>query len=304
MRHVPATNNPIRKRNHGMSLRQDPPCEHFKKPIPATCPFVWTRAWNSSRDMSLQHDPSCEPTFTLPNESHTNPHGNVIRDVEARSRDTKMDQDFILWILASACCKTDALRVYASIEVGLMSSLVNLTSPQCMWRAMLKASNEAQLELRTKEALPFRGNAVVTRYRSSHKNNCLVSGTRMCLSDGHNTLIRQTPSVRGDIRGKQLDGVHISYSLLSTTYKQLSELQLQLTSVLPPNRHKVFTPKSDQCPLQPHHIDITSHSMKNLAFHLLLRWKMIILPILSLPHLIFQFKMLGECTFWTWEWEG
>ena len=67
MQHVLATlqkNKPIRKRNHDMSLRQDPPCEHFKKPIPATCPFVWTAHEILSRDMSLQHVPSCEPTLT------------------------------------------------------------------------------------------------------------------------------------------------------------------------------------------------------------------------------------------------
>ena len=64
MRHVPAENKPIRKRNHDKSLRQDPPCEHFKKPIPATCPFVWTAHEILPRDMSLQHVPSCEPTFT------------------------------------------------------------------------------------------------------------------------------------------------------------------------------------------------------------------------------------------------
>ena len=58
-------NKPIRKRNHDMSLRQDPPCEHFKKPIPATCPFVWTAHEILPRDMSLQHVPSCEPTFIL-----------------------------------------------------------------------------------------------------------------------------------------------------------------------------------------------------------------------------------------------
>ena len=38
--------------------------------------------------------------------------------------------------------------------------------------------------------------------------------------------------------------------------------------------------------------------MKNLAFHSLLRWKMIILPILTYT---FLFEMLGECTFWAWE---
>ena len=57
-------NKPIRKRNHDMSLRQDPPCEHFKTPIPATCPFVWTAHEILPRDMSLQHVPSCEPTLT------------------------------------------------------------------------------------------------------------------------------------------------------------------------------------------------------------------------------------------------
>ena len=56
-------NKPIRKRNHDMSLRQDPPCEHFKKPIPATCPCVWKTHEILPRDMSLQHVPSCEPTL-------------------------------------------------------------------------------------------------------------------------------------------------------------------------------------------------------------------------------------------------
>ena len=51
-----------------MSLRQDPPCEHFKKPIPATCPFVWTTHEILPRDMSLQHVPSCEPTLMKPRE--------------------------------------------------------------------------------------------------------------------------------------------------------------------------------------------------------------------------------------------
>ena len=42
--------------------------------------------------------------------------------------------------------------------------------------------------------------------------------------------------------------------------------------------------------------NITSHSVKNVAFHSLLRWKMIILPIptASLIH-------GEECTLWTWE---
>ena len=51
--------------------------------------------------------------------------------------------------------------------------------------------------------------------------------------------------------------------------------------------------------------NITSHSMKNLAFHSsLIMWKMIILPILATSLTHFLFKMLGECTFWTWEWKG
>ena len=45
--------------------------------------------------------------------------------------------------------------------------------------------------------------------------------------------------------------------------------------------------------------NITSHSMKNLAFHHLLRWKMIILPIPT----TFLFKRLGECTFLNVEWK-
>ena len=43
----------------------------------------------------------------------------------------------------------------------------------------------------------------------------------------------------------------------------------------------------------------TWHNMRNLAFHSLLRWKMIILPILTTSVLIFLLRRLGECTFWT-----
>ena len=50
--------------------------------------------------------------------------------------------------------------------------------------------------------------------------------------------------------------------------------------------------------------NITSHSMENVAFHSLLRWKMIILPILTTSLMHFLLGRLGECTFWTWEWKG
>ena len=42
--------------------------------------------------------------------------------------------------------------------------------------------------------------------------------------------------------------------------------------------------------------NITSHSMKDLAFHSWLRWKMIILPILTTSLIHFLLKRLGECT--------
>ena len=42
---------------------------------------------------------------------------------------------------------------------------------------------------------------------------------------------------------------------------------------------------------------ITSRSMKNLAFHSLLRWNMIVLPILTTSLTHFLFKRLGELTF-------
>ena len=50
--------------------------------------------------------------------------------------------------------------------------------------------------------------------------------------------------------------------------------------------------------------NITSHSMENLAFHSLLRWKMIILPILTPSLIHFSLGRLGECNFWTREWKG
>ena len=42
-----------------------------------------------------------------------------------------------------------------------------------------------------------------------------------------------------------------------------------------------------------------SHSMENLAFHSLLRWKMIILPVLPTSLICFLNNRLGECTFWS-----
>ena len=50
--------------------------------------------------------------------------------------------------------------------------------------------------------------------------------------------------------------------------------------------------------------NITQHSMKNLAFHSFLRWKMIVLPILTTSCIHLSLRRLGECTFWTWEWKG
>ena len=50
--------------------------------------------------------------------------------------------------------------------------------------------------------------------------------------------------------------------------------------------------------------NITSHSMKNLTIHSLLRWEMIILPNSHYTTYAFHFKKLGECTFWTWEWKA
>ena len=47
-----------------------------------------------------------------------------------------------------------------------------------------------------------------------------------------------------------------------------------------------------------------SHSMENLTFHSLLRWKMIILQILATSLIHFLFERLRECTFWAQEWKG
>ena len=50
--------------------------------------------------------------------------------------------------------------------------------------------------------------------------------------------------------------------------------------------------------------NITSNSMRNLASHSLLRWKMIILQILITSPIHFSLGRLGECSFGTWEWKG
>ena len=49
--------------------------------------------------------------------------------------------------------------------------------------------------------------------------------------------------------------------------------------------------------------NITLHSRENLAFYSLLRWKMIILLILTTFRIHVSLKSLEECTFWTWEWK-
>ena len=43
--------------------------------------------------------------------------------------------------------------------------------------------------------------------------------------------------------------------------------------------------------------------VKNLAFHSLLRWKMVTLPIFLCINYTFLLKRSVECTFWTWEWK-
>ena len=63
-----------------------------------------------------------------------------------------------------------------------------------------------------------------------------------------------------------------------------------------------FTPKSDQCRISPvvSPENITSRSMKILAFHCLLRWNEIIQPIFLTTSLM-HFSLKGrEMYFWTW----
>ena len=50
--------------------------------------------------------------------------------------------------------------------------------------------------------------------------------------------------------------------------------------------------------------NITSHSMKNVAFQSWLRWKTIVLRNSHCITYTFLYKRLGEYTFWTWEWKG
>ena len=50
--------------------------------------------------------------------------------------------------------------------------------------------------------------------------------------------------------------------------------------------------------------NMTSHSMENLTFHSLLRWKVIILQILATSPIQSLFERLGEYTFWAQEWKG
>ena len=64
-----------------------------------------------------------------------------------------------------------------------------------------------------------------------------------------------------------------------------------------------FTPKSDQVQISPvaSLIIITSHSMKNLAFHSLLRLKDDSCTSSHYLTYTFLLKRLGECTFRAWD---
>ena len=57
-----------------------------------------------------------------------------------------------------------------------------------------------------------------------------------------------------------------------------------------------FTPKSDQFQIsRAASPEIQEpHAIKNLAFHSLLRWKMIILPILTTPLIYFSLYKIGR----------
>ena len=63
-----------------------------------------------------------------------------------------------------------------------------------------------------------------------------------------------------------------------------------------------FTPKSDQVQICLNS-NITSHSMKNMAFHSLLRLKDDSCTSSHYLTYTFLFKRLGECTFWAWDWK-
>ena len=92
--------------------------------------------------------------------------------------------------------------------------------------------------------------------------------------------------------------VRISESL----YAKLSSTCIRCTHLLKIQRDPwvmPFAPKSDQFQIYPAaspETCVTSHSMENLAFHILLRSKIIILPILPTSPIYFLFKRLGECT--------
>ena len=53
-------------------------------------------------------------------------------------------------------------------------------------------------------------------------------------------------------------------------------------------------------PLQPHQ----PHSMENLAFHILLGWKLIVLPTLTHHWIHFSLKLVGRMYFLNLEWKG
>ena len=66
-----------------------------------------------------------------------------------------------------------------------------------------------------------------------------------------------------------------------------------------------FTPERDQVQISPAALPVIFHgTLKNMAFHSLLRWQTIVLPNSHCITHTFLYKGLGECTFWTWGLKG
>ena len=125
MQQVPLTlekNKPIRKRH----LSSQKP---FKKPIPATCPFMWRVHEILPRDMSLQHVPSCVPTLRFT--------GNIVT-----------------WVTAVNQSNTSKEKLQLHLQVKhAFFHLVSTASTlkQSRWTTILDANNMIYEHLERKE---------------------------------------------------------------------------------------------------------------------------------------------------------
>ena len=167
------------------------------------------------------------------------------------------------------------------IQVADVSTVLGQYS-QLPSRAQQRVQKPAQLALVVSWALPL------------HSKEWSISNFPCSLQRNITSHRMKNLAFQSLLRWKMIILSILTTSLIHFSLKGWEIVLFQLGS----ERVNHFTPKSDQCQISPAASpEISLHSTKNLAFHSLLRWKMIILPILTTSPIHFSLKVWENILF-------